>query len=121
MTYTSLEQLTDQVRASGRRPRRVCVISAALDHAPEAEGLATPILFGYRALIREKLERLGAKPDSYGVRHARSPQEAAAQAGRLLADGRADFLMKGDIPTETMLKALFERPRDFVPATSSRT
>ena len=119
MTYTSLEQLTGQVRASGRRPRRVCVINATQGHVLEAvrdarrDGLVTPILFGDRDQVREHLGRLGMEPDEYEVRHARSPQEAAAGAGRLLADGGADFLMKGDIPTGTMLKALFDKATGF--------
>lgn len=114
MTLTSLKQLTDQVRTSGRRPRRVAVINATESHILAAvrdaqrDGLVSPILFGDQDVIRGQLEHLGMASDTCAIEHANSPQEAAVMAGRALADGRADFLMKGDIPTGTMLKALFD-------------
>ena len=119
MTYTSLEQLADKVRASGRGTRRVSVINATESHVLEAvrdaqrDGLVTPVLFGDQDTIREQLERLGMAPGEYDIEHADSPEEAAVKAGRSLAEGRADFLMKGNIPTGNMLKALFSEEAAF--------
>jgi phosphate butyryltransferase len=119
MSYTTLEQLADKVRNSGRGARTVSVINATESHVLEAvrdaqkDGLISPILFGDKDVITEQLELLGLRPADFAVEHAASPEEAAVKAGQSLASGRADFLMKGNIPTGNMLKALFSKDADF--------
>lgn len=119
MSYTTLEQLADKVRTSKYGTRTVSVINATESHVLEAvrdakqDGLISPILFGDSNVIQEQLELLGMAPDDYAIEHASSPEEAAVKAGQSLASGRADFLMKGNIPTATMLKALFSKEADF--------
>lgn len=119
MSYTTLEQLADKVRNSKNGMRTVSVINATESHVLEAvrdaerDGLISPILFGDSAVIREQLELLGLAPADYAIEHADSPEEAAVKAGQSLASGRADFLMKGNIPTAKMLKALFSKEAEF--------
>ncbi len=119
MSYTSLQQLFDRVQSSDYGTRTVSVINATESHVLEAirdaekDGLVTPILFGDQVIINEQLVKLCMEPTDYIVEHADSPEQAAIMAGQSLASGRADFLVKGNISTGKMLKALFSTEADF--------
>lgn len=119
MSYHTLEQLAEKVRNSGAPTRTVAVINATESHVLEAvrdaahDGLIRPILFGDEAVIREQLTAIGQAPADYEIEHADSPADAAIKASQAVAAGRADFLMKGNIPTGNMLKALFSHEAQF--------
>lgn len=120
MIYTSLEQLAKRVFDQANSSKKtVAVIAADDDHTIEAvthaaeNGIADPVLIGDRAGIRQKLFSHGKDPDAYSVIHAGSNEECSLLAARLLLEGKADFLMKGHIPTNTMLKQLFSKEAGF--------
>lgn len=99
-------------------PRTVAVIGAEDPHALEAAVLAfdetglSPILIGNRKRILEELGRLG-RDTSFPILEAQTPEEAVAVAAALLRDGEAHLLMKGAIPTGTLMHGLMAPEAGF--------
>ena len=60
------------------------------------EGIATPILVGHVAEIEEMLRKAGEDPVAYEIIAGDTDQDCAAKAVALCAEGKANFLMKGD-------------------------
>ena len=77
----------------------------ALEAAEKARalGIASSILVGDEATIRTELDALGIDPEPYEIVHAPTLQDAAVTAVRLVAEGQADILMKGNIDTNICL------------------
>ena len=119
MIYKSLNQLAERVLQSNAAKRIVAVIAAEDGHTLEAvihaadKGIVTPLLLGRKAVVEEELRKLDANPAHFNIEHAETPEEAARAAGFAIKDGRADFLMKGLIPTGLMLKTLFAEETGF--------
>ena len=120
MIYTSLEQLAQRVLDTKRGKKKVVAVVAANDeHTLEAvthaarDGIATPLLVGEQDGIRAKLTALGQDPGDYEIIDADSLEACALLAAQAVKDSRADFLMKGLIPTNTMLKVLFSEEAGF--------
>jgi phosphotransacetylase len=114
MQPTTLPELRE--RAAARGPAAVVLAGATSASALEAlsdaagAGLAEPILVGDERAVRELLERRSLP----GIRdaplhHAASAEEAAAFAARLAAAGRADVILKGDVRTDQLLRAVLDR------------
>ncbi|MDD4077649.1 MAG: bifunctional enoyl-CoA hydratase/phosphate acetyltransferase [Bacilli bacterium] len=80
------------------------VISAV--YQAEGLGLVSPILIGNEIKIKELLRKIPSKAD---IIKADRKEDAAAQAVKMIRDGKADFLMKGMIDTGTLLKAVVNR------------
>lgn len=99
-------------------PRTVAVVGADEPHALEAavlaadEGALSPILIGQKKRILAGLERLGARA-AFPILEAGTPDEAAARAAALVRDGTAHLLMKGGIPTGTLLHGLMKPEAGF--------
>lgn len=74
-----------------------------------ALGIASSILVGDEATIRTELDALGIDPEPYEIVHAPTLQDAAVTAVRLVAEGQADILMKGNIDTNIMLHAVLDK------------
>lgn len=74
-------------------------------------GVIRPILIGSAALIRKAAEETGLSLD--GVEILDEPDHAAAahRAVDLVADGRAEALMKGHLHTEDLLRAALRKDR----------
>jgi len=120
MKYTRLDQLAKRVLAAGNgRLKVAAVIAANEEHTLEAavsahkDGIATPLLVGEAQGIRDKLSALGMDPGGFEIIDALTPEECALKGAIALKDKRADFLMKGLIATNTMLKVLFSQEAGF--------
>jgi phosphate butyryltransferase len=110
-------------RVSGRRPPpRVAIARSAdafvLSAAAEAvaRGLAEPILIGDMARTRHIAQELGVPICDFESHQADSDASAVQIAVDLFKSGRAAFIMKGLVPTATLLKAILAKdtgvPRD---------
>lgn len=70
--------------------------------------IASSILVGDADAVRRELRALGLDPARHEIIHARTPEEAAATAVRLVAEGQADTLMKGLLDTNILLHAVLD-------------
>lgn len=114
MAYTSFDQMTGRVRGfSGTR--RIAVAAAQDLHTLEAvmraqaDQIATPLLVGDKAIISDILLQIGGYAADDCIVHEPDPVKACAKAVRLVYDGNADFLMKGQIDTKFFLKAVVNK------------
>ncbi|WP_442902589.1 bifunctional enoyl-CoA hydratase/phosphate acetyltransferase [Frigidibacter sp. MR17.24] len=79
-------------------------IRAAVEAA--AAGLIAPLLVGPAARIRAAAEAAGADIAAFEIVEAPHSEAAAARAVALVREGRADFLMKGSLHTDELLRAV---------------
>jgi phosphate butyryltransferase len=95
------------------------VAEAAEEHVLEAvrdavrKDLVQAILYGPAAKTAEKLRALGEQPADYDLVDTEGPEDSALQAGLAARQGRADFILKGLIPTGVLLKNLFKEETGF--------
>ncbi|HNV02823.1 MAG TPA: phosphate acyltransferase [Vicinamibacterales bacterium] len=100
--------------ASQRGPVRVAVVDADDDVALTAaalaaeQGIATAVLVGDEARIRERAGRLGLDAALASAEYAAADAPAAA-AARLAADGGADMLLKGRLRTDELMRAVLDK------------
>lgn len=115
MILTNLSDLRQRAQQHG--PKRVAVVMAddevALSALAQAAALqiATPVLIGEEARIREKLAHMA---ESASLRHAvfvpAPDAHAAAQtAVALCRNGEADMLLKGHLRTDQLLHAVLDK------------
>ncbi|MDT8903450.1 phosphate acyltransferase [Anaeroselena agilis] len=114
MIYRNFEQLIETVRAKSKKKRTVAVVAAQDGHTLEAvvkaaakDEVIEPLLVGDKEAIEKLLTAMGERPANYEVIHAATAEDAAVGALKLVNGGRADFLMKGLIPTAGLMKVLF--------------
>ncbi|UYP01124.1 bifunctional enoyl-CoA hydratase/phosphate acetyltransferase [Oceanotoga sp. DSM 15011] len=92
--------------------KRVVVVGAedieAIKAVSEAEqeGFAEPILVGNKEKIEENLKII---EKNYQIIEADSVEDAAGKGVRLVSSSTADVLMKGNIKTSTLLKAVLNK------------
>jgi phosphate butyryltransferase len=102
-------------RAVGLPDRRIAVCAAEHQEVLEAVdkarslGIASSILVGNEAAIRRELAALGMDAADYEIIDVPTAAEAATTAVRLVADGKADILMKGLIDTNILLHAVLDK------------
>ncbi|MDZ7262846.1 MAG: bifunctional enoyl-CoA hydratase/phosphate acetyltransferase [candidate division KSB1 bacterium] len=111
----TLDQLLEEAKAISRkssRPIKV-VIAAAQDKAAlsaliEARqmGLADGILIGDKTAIRELLKATGS--ESFEIIHELEEKEIGRQAMLAIREGRADVVVKGNIKTSSLFKAVLD-------------
>ncbi len=77
--------------------------------AARREGLAESVLLGRRGPILEGLERIGADPRDFQIQSVDSEEEAAAEAVALARAGAVQVILKGRLPTSTLLRAVLAR------------
>lgn len=113
---TTLAELLKQALSGGLRG----TLAVAAAHDAEvieavvrarALGLAEAILVGEAPLITRAIEGAGASATDFRTVPAAGPEEAAAEAVRLVADGEADVLMKGHLDTAVLLRAVLDPSR----------
>ena len=73
------------------------------------EELIRPILVGPAAAIRAAAQAIGADLGSLEIIDVADPHDAPAKAVALVADGRADAIMKGNIHSDEILRAVFSK------------
>lgn len=99
-------------RAAALPTRRVAVAAATGPETLKAAvlaktgDLANPILVGPPVEIRAGLAALGADPDSFEIVPAVHTEDAVALSVGLVREGKADILLKGAIPTNSLVRAV---------------
>jgi phosphate butyryltransferase len=113
MVLKNFNQLVNLVK--GKR-KRVLVLAVAQDeHAigavyrAEQDGIISSILVGDEKLIRQVIDIEGIKNWSPHIIHEENLDKSAETAVELVKQGKADFLMKGKIETERLLKAVVNK------------
>ena len=116
----ALRSLDDLPAAVARRGVPVRVVVAAAADAPalaavmEARrlGVAEPVLVGDAAALRDALAQ---RPELEGTAVIHEPDAARAVARSLdmVVRGEADFLMKGAVKTDVLLRAVLDRKEDL--------
>lgn len=115
-TVRSLEQMVELVR-SRRTPVRVVIAACAEANAVLAglaaarQGLAEPVFVGDLDRMRGLPELAGENFDAFECLHEPSDKDALARSLDLLHQGRAQFLMKGGVKTDVLLRAVLGRKR----------
>jgi phosphate acetyltransferase len=72
-------------------------------------GLITPILVGPKARIRAAADQAGIKIAGFELVDTPHSEASAAQAVRLVREGRAECLMKGSLHTDELMAAVVAR------------
>lgn len=74
------------------------------------EGLASAVIFGPMAAVKETLSSLGRKlPPGMEIQDTSDPENAALDAVRMVSSGEASILMKGMLKTSIFQKALLDK------------
>jgi phosphate acetyltransferase len=82
-------------------------LAAAVDAAKM--GLIAPILVGPKARIHAAAQKAGAKISAYEIIDTPHSHASAAEAVRLVREGRAECLMKGSLHTDELMGAVVAR------------
>ncbi|MBM7604572.1 phosphate butyryltransferase [Metabacillus crassostreae] len=103
------------IEAAKLRGNTVAVASAEDEEVIEAvaeainRDLAQFLLFGNKDEIEELLVKKGCNKDYVKVIHTRSKEQASQQAVKAVFENEASVLMKGHVPTSTLLKAVLNK------------
>lgn len=113
MTLSKLSSFS--ARASRKNKQTIAIAAAndkevllAVKQAVEQQTVS-PLLFGNRQQILQLLEEITLSLPDKNIIEAESPQDAAKQAARAVADGKAQIIMKGLVSTGDFLKAIIKR------------
>ncbi|NLM83512.1 MAG: phosphate butyryltransferase [Clostridiales bacterium] len=95
--------------------KRIGVVCAQNEHTLDAvmlaarENLVEPVLIGKKGEIERLLSNMGDKPGDIEIIDLDEPEACAAEAARLVREGRLDCIIKGNIETGVMMKVLVSR------------
>ncbi|TDL82368.1 phosphate butyryltransferase [Peribacillus frigoritolerans] len=109
----NLEDLLE--KAAQLENKTVAVASAEDPEVLEAvleaseRGLAEFILFGNKEEIEIMLQERSADAKKFSIKHARSVEQASEFAVKAVFHNEADVLMKGNVPTAVILKAVLNK------------
>ncbi|MGD9498018.1 MAG: bifunctional enoyl-CoA hydratase/phosphate acetyltransferase [Armatimonadota bacterium] len=113
-----MRTLDDVVAAVRDRPMKTVAVACAehesvLGAVKQAAewGIAEAVLVGDRDEIAAEAEKAGLDLGEAAVVHESSDLRAAATATELVASGKADILMKGQIHTDDFLRAVLDKQR----------
>lgn len=113
MRPRTLQDLIDLATAAG--PLRVAVADAAqavvIEALREAHeiGLAEPLLVGVTEAIEDACRQVGWVPKREWIVPAATDSAAALKATELVRTGAADAVMKGNLHTDTLMRALLDQ------------
>jgi phosphotransacetylase len=102
-------------RAAGANPAATAVVGAGgllpmqSAQAAQSAGVIEPVLVGDATRIEALAREIGWDISSVSILDAQSPETAAETAALLARDGEVAALMKGDIHTDTLLRAVLNR------------
>ncbi|NLW69485.1 MAG: phosphate butyryltransferase [Eubacteriaceae bacterium] len=114
MEYKTFDELVGKIK-SAPRGVRMAVAAADDSHTLEAilkardEGIISPILVGNKFLMEKALDQLGASFPDEDMIDAPELTDSAQRAVALVKGGEAAFLMKGNLDTSIILKAVVNR------------
>ncbi len=109
----SMEDLRGALGAGCRSKLSVAVaqdaeVLLAVDAAYKM-GIASAVLVGDEAQIRQIAEQLNICLGNYEIVHEADKTEACRKAVKLVRDGEADVVMKGIVDTSVILKAVLDK------------
>ncbi len=117
---TSLGQMADTVRSSGKRYR--IAVAWAQDpntvgslHRAVSEGFAEAFMIGRKEQIERTCSDRGIDPGVFTVIEAESEKLAAEMAVRMTRAGETDIVMKGLVGTDKFLKAVMDKEHGLLP------
>ena len=114
-----LQEIVEAAQARGRK--RLAVAYGQDSHTIEAvydaykEGLAEPILFGDKAVIEQVCKELGIDSTVFTIVDEKNDVKAATLAVKAVAEGEADILMKGTLPTDKYMRAILNKEIGLCP------
>ncbi len=108
---TIIKNLDQLVEAALQRKTKTLAVAAAEDKyvlnaiaKARETGLIHPIFIGNKEKIKEIVSQTGIEIADKDIVHATTDNEACMLAVKMAAEGKADLLMKGLVPTGTLLK-----------------
>jgi phosphate butyryltransferase len=111
-----LRTLDELIILATQRPRQRIAVAAATDkHVLEAIKKAVelkliePYLIGALKEIADLAATVGLKKDQYEIINEQDPSKSCMKAVSLVRSGMADIVMKGMVPTATLLKAVLNK------------
>jgi len=111
---TKLAELTELAKRSGKKKRLVVAV-AQDEHCMGAIaavaklGIIDPILVGSAARIHTIAEKLGLDLTGMTIIEEGNDNKAVQLAVRMVHDQEGDILMKGNIPTATLLRGVLDK------------
>jgi len=115
--YNTLEEIKS---AAKNGKRGIISVAAAHDHEvlkaiaeARREGIADAVLTGHEDRIKAILAEMGETAADYEIINCEDDAEAAKAAVMAVKEGKAGFLMKGIMPTGTILKAVLDKEADL--------
>ena len=117
-----MKHLSEIVEAAKSRGRKRLAVAYGQDsHTIAAvydaynEGLVEPILYGDRIVIEKVCKELNIDSCIFRIIDEPNDVKAAALAAKAVAQGEADVLMKGMIPTDKYMRAILNKDLDLCP------
>ena len=114
-----LSEIVEAARLRGRK--RLAVAYGQDSHTIEAvynayvEGLVEPILYGDRIVIEEVCKELSIDSSVFRIIDESNDVKAATLAATAVAQGEADVLMKGMLPTDKYMRAILNKELGLCP------
>ena len=114
-----LQEIVEAAQARGRK--RLAVAYGQDSHTIEAvydaykEGLAEPILFGDQQVIEQVCQELGIDSTIFTIVDEKNDVKAATLAVKAVAEGEADILLKGTLPTDKYMRAILNKEIGLCP------
>lgn len=113
MELCSLDYFATICAGIGRK--RMAVVMAENEHSLLAamrahqQGLIQAVLIGDTARIQALMARHNLSTEGVSFHQAEEPEQAVALATWLVREGEVDYLMKGGLETQTMMRAFLAR------------
>lgn len=111
-------KLIDVIHSTAALPKRRISVAQAADEdvlkavlQAQAKGIADFILIGDQERIRIVLQELGGSVEHFQIQQASSAKQACQLAVQLVAQGQADIVMKGHVPTAELLRAVLDKEK----------
>lgn len=114
-----LSEIVEAAKVRGRK--RLAVAYGQDSHTIAAvydaynEGLVEPILYGDRIVIEKVCKELNIDSCIFRIIDEPNDVKVAALAAKAVAQGEADVLMKGMIPTDKYMRAILNKDLDLCP------
>jgi len=112
--FTKLSDLDELAKRSTKKKKLVLAV-AQDEHSLEAvaavvgQGLVNAILVGSTPKIRNLAEKLKLNMTGMNIVQEENDDKAVKLAVKLVHDGEGDILMKGNVPTATLLRGVLDK------------
>ena len=114
-----LQEIVEAAQARGKK--RLAVAYGQDSHTIEAvynaytEGLVEPILYGDQQVIEQVCAELNIDSTIFTIVDEKNDAKAANLAVKAVAEGEADILMKGTLPTDKYMRAILNKEVGLCP------